>query len=159
MIPLPYRILAAILAMACAVFFGYEKGISHEKAKWQAAESARVLAEHDALIKRNADNSRLAAEQAATNAAIIKGKNDEITRLTARVEHLGRLRVGASVCGGTSIAPETTSTGSGNDADPLGRLVSEQADRDFKSLILDVEKDLATGRACQAFVRDNGLAP
>lgn len=159
MIPLPYRILAVILALAGAVFFGYEKGISHEEAKWKEAESARVLAEHDALVKRNADNSRIAAAQAATNAAIIKGKNDEITRLTARVEHLGRLRVGASICGGASASAEASSSGGGYDAYSSGRLVSEQADADFKSLILDVETDLATGRACQAFIRDNGLTP
>jgi hypothetical protein len=38
-------------------------------------------------------------------------------------------------------------------------MVSSRAGADFKQLIQDVEQDLATGRACQAFVRENGVEP
>jgi len=45
----------------------------------------------------------------------------------------------------------------GDGADPSAGMVSSRADVDFKQLIEAVEQDLATGRACQAFVRENGL--
>lgn len=159
MIPIQYRILATIiLAGACAAF-GWVRGASHVQAEWETTNTVRVEAERRALLAREQDNAERRATQAAINNAITLGKDNEITRLIARVERLGRLRVGPAICGGSAASTEATSAGGGNSADSSTRLVREDVDRDFKALIVAVETDLATGRACQAFIKDNGLVP
>jgi hypothetical protein len=159
LIPLPYRVLLLAVFAIALTGFGYVKGVSHEQAQWEAAENARTAANEKALLARVASNAKTSAIQAATNKAITKGKDDEIARLTARVGALGRLRHGAGICGGPAAATEATGTTSGDGTNTSGGLVREDVDRDLKSLILTVETDFATGRACQAFAKENGFVP
>ena len=44
-------------------------------------------------------------------------------------------------------------------ADPAGGLLPDAVERDIQALILQTEEAAATGRACQSFVRENGMAP
>jgi len=107
-----------------------------------------------------AANAREAKRQAAINQTITEGKDREIAALTARLNAAGRLRVGPAICGGgPAPAAQTPDAGGGHGADTPAGLVREDVDRDFKALILAVETDLATGRACQAAAREHGLAP
>lgn len=159
LIPIQYRILAVIVLAGACMAFGWVRGASHVQVEWDTANTVRVEAERRALLAREHDNAELRATQAAINNAITLGKDNEITRLTARVEHLGWLRVGTAICGGSAASTEAASTASGDSADSPGRLVRDDVDRDFKALIVAVETDLATGRACQSFVKENGLQP
>lgn len=159
LIPAPYRALALALLAAALVGFGWVKGAGHVQDKWDAAEGTRAQAVTEAVLARVAANKKEAERQAATNRKITEGKDREIASLTARLNAAGRLRVGPAICGGSPAAAQAHGAGGSDGSDPPATLVSENVDRDFKALILAVETDLATGRACQAFVRENGLAP
>lgn len=159
LIPAPYRILATIALGAALVGFGWVKGAHHVQAEWDAAEGSRAQSVATAYQNRLASNQAIATEQARVNDHIQKEKDHEIAALTARVNAAGRLRVGPGLCGGPAATSEAQGAAGGDSADPPGRLVSDDADRDFKALIIAVETDLATGRACQAFLRENGLVP
>jgi len=173
LIPAPYRILAMIAFAVALMGFGWVKGARHVQHEWDAAEGARAKAVAQAYTTRIASNQVVAAKQAADNAAIQKGKDDEIARLTAAVNSAPRLRVGTAICGGPAATAKTEGAGSGDCSNsPIGLVqpdpgrdsdaqveVREDVDRDLKALKLAVETDLATGRACQAFIKANDLVP
>ena len=125
-----------------------------------AAIEERAQVDAAAVLERTRANAAQAAHQDETNVTIMKEKDDEIADLRRRLAATPRLRVGPSVCPDRPAAPTQAESPAGSDgADPSPGLVSARADADFKQLIEDVEQDLATGRACQAFVRENGLVP
>jgi hypothetical protein len=158
------RILAGALALVALLLVSW-LGVRHYGAAQYQAGQAAAIAERarldaDAVLARTRTNAKEADRLASINTTITKEKDDEITDLRQRLAAAGRLRVGAAVCPGRPAAgADTESTAGGDGADTSGGLVSARADADFKQLILDVETDLATGRACQAFVRENGLEP
>ncbi|GGY68132.1 hypothetical protein [Pseudoduganella albidiflava] len=153
-----FRAGAAIAVFLAALATGYVAGRSAEQGEHLAAEFERANAEHEAITKRLKDNAAAAARQAATNESITKGKNDEVQPVIARIAAAERVRVGSAICGGSAGAstPEVPSSGDG--ADSSRRMVRSDVDRDLKALMIAVEKDLATGRACQAAAREHGLA-
>ena len=59
--------------------------------------------------------------------------------------------------------PAAPAGGSGADGgaatDPAGGLLPDAVARDIQALILQTEEVAATGRACQSFVRGNGMTP
>ena len=125
-----------------------------------AAVDERARLDAAAVLARTRANTQEADRQASVNESITKEKDHEISDLRQRLAAAGRLRVGTAVCPGRpAAATEAESAAGGDSADSPGRLVSAAADRDFKQLIVDVETDLATGRACQAFLQKNGLQP
>jgi hypothetical protein len=125
-----------------------------------AAIAERAQADAAAVLKRTHENAAVAATQATDNATITKEKDDEIADLRRRLAAAPRLRVGPSVCPDRPAFPAQTESPAGSDsADPSAGLVSSRADEDFKQLIEAVEQDLATGRACQAFIEKNGFVP
>lgn len=153
-----WRAGAAVVIVLAALVTGWIKGAAHEQAKHQVAEARRVEAQQGAILARLAENRAELAHQKAVNADITKGKNDEIRDLTARITAAGRLRVGTAICGGPAGTPAPDVPGSGDGADQAGRLVREDVDRDLKALIVAMETDAATGRACQAAAREHGFA-
>jgi prophage endopeptidase len=158
------RLVAAVLlavVLAVAGFLGLHwYGAERYTAGRAAAIAERAAADAKAVLKRVDDNAVVAARQDATNTNITKEKDDEIADLRSRLAAAGRLRVGTAVCPDRPAAPtQADGTASGDGTDPSIGLVSAAADRDLKQLIADVETDLATGRACQSFLRDNGLVP
>lgn len=157
-IPAPYRALLLALFAVALVGFGWVKGAAHVQAEWDAAEGERAQAVADAVLARVAANKKEAERQATINQKITEGKDREIATLTARLNAAGRLRVGPSFCGGTASATGAENASGGNGANPPGGMVREDVDRDLKALILAVENDLSTGRACQAAAREHGLA-
>lgn len=153
-------VLAAVVLLAVGALGVRTYGARRYDAGHAAAVAERAQADAAAVLRRTQDNAALAAHQSESNLAITKEKDDEIADLRRRLAAAPRLRVGSSVCPDRPAATaEAEGPASGDSADPSAGLVSSRADADFKQLIADVEQDLATGRACQAFVRENGLVP
>jgi hypothetical protein len=149
-----------LLAFAAAlVGFGWVKGAHHVQSEWTAANLVLERAQSKAINDRLASNEKLFDKQAAINKTIIGVKDHEIATLTARVNSADRMRVGKGICGGPAAPAQAPSASSGDSPDSSGGLVREDVDRDIRALIVAVETDLATGRACQSFVRENGLEP
>lgn len=153
--------ICALLVLLAVSWFGvHHYGAERYNAGYAAAVTERAAADAAAVRKRTQDNSALAKTQDETNTSITKEKDDEIADLRRRLAAAPRLRVGPSVCPDRPAAPANTEgPASGDGADPSAGLVSSRADADFKQLIEAVEQDLATGRACQAFLEKNGLVP
>ena len=124
-----------------------------------AAIEERARADAAAALKRTRENTTRAAEQATSNATITEKKHEEIQPVRERiVTH--RVYVGSALCGDRPAASaEAQSPGGGDEADPPGRLVRPDIERDLVALKLAVEEDLATGRACQAVLKDEGMVP
>ncbi|MET0983544.1 MAG: hypothetical protein ABWY02_15670 [Telluria sp.] len=122
-----------------------------------AAVGERAEADAVAVLRRTEENSVLVASQGAINLRITEAKNEEMQPVRERIV-TQRVYVGSAICG-PAAAPDAESAAGSDGADPPGRLVREDAERDLVTLKLAVEEDLAIGRACQAFLRENGLVP
>lgn len=159
LIPLWARVALLAAFAAALVGFGWVKGAHHVQGKWSAANMAIERAQSKAITDRLASNAATARKQAADNANITKGKDNEIAILTARVNAAERMRHGPAICGGFTGPTQAPSPSGGDSPDTSSGLVREDVDRDLRALIVAVETDLATGRACQAFLQVNGLTP
>lgn len=158
MIPLAWRAGAAVALLASLFAAGYVSGHKRVKAEWARADAAQLEADNKAVITRWSDNAKLAEKHAADNAAITKAHDDEISTLRARLAAAGRMRVPA-FCGGSAAPTNPESPGSGHAVDPGERLLPDRVEQDIRALIMQSEEVAAAGRACQAFVRANGMAP
>lgn len=151
--------VALLGALASAAFAGHHFGAVGVQADWDRAELARSRAQESAAAERAKDNAFEADRQAAVNTTITEKKHEELAPVREHVV-TQRVYVGAAVCGDRSVtSAEAESTVGGDGANPPGRLVRSDVERDLVALKLAVEEDLATGRACQAFLQDNGLVP
>jgi hypothetical protein len=152
--------LAIAAVLVVAAWFGLRHyGAEQYKAGYYAGVNAGAQAAAKAVIKRTKENVAVATKQATDNASITKEKDDEIAALRARLAAAPRMRVGPSICPDRpTAATQAQGPAGGDGADPSTGLVSGRADADFKQLIEAVEQDLATGRACQAFIEKNGFA-
>lgn len=158
------RLITCLVLLAGLLLAGwlglYRYGASRFEDGRADAIAERAHADALAVLTRAGENKTRAAQQALDNIDITKEKEYEIADLRQRLAAAGRLRVGTAVCPDRPAAPTHTESAAGSDsADPSAGLVSAAADRDLKQLIADVEADLATGRACQAFLHKNGLVP
>ena len=122
-----------------------------------AAFAERDKADFQAILRRTQENSALASAQAGTNLKITEIKHEEMQPVRERIV-TQRVYVGSAVCG-PAAAPDPESPASGDSPNSPGRLVRSDVERDLVALKLAVEEDLATGRACQAFVLENGMVP
>lgn len=157
-VPLPYRIAIIAALFAAAGGFGWVKGAGHVRAEWSAADAKRIHAEDQAIATRAQANAAIALQQRDINDAITKANHEELTPVLASIA-ADRVRVGPALCGGPTATAQAQSTSSGDAADPTGWLVSPELESRIRELEERVETALATGRACQAFVRENGMAP
>ena len=138
---------------------GNAQGRAAVQALWNADQKTRAAAETRAVAQRTVENLAQAQQQAASALAIKKVYDDEINAVRARLAAAERMRKPA-FCASTGPAdPAGTSGAEGGIAtDPAGGLLPDTVARDIQALILQTEKVAATGRACQAFVRENGMA-
>lgn len=151
-------VVAALLAVGGLAVLTY--GTHRYDAGHAAAIDERAAQDAVAVLTRTRENTVQAARQDETNTTITKEKDYEIADLRRRLAAAPRLRVGPAVCPDRPTAPAHAEGPAGGDStDPSPGLVSSRADADFKQLIEAVEDDLATGRACQAFIKKNGLVP
>jgi prophage endopeptidase len=125
---------------------------------WDAAVADRASHDLIAVVNRTKENATLSIKQDAINAVLTKAKNEELAPVASRIA-AERVRVGAALCNGPATPAKAESAAGGDSADPPGRLVRQDVDRDIRALKLAVEEDLATGRACQRFLQENGLVP
>lgn len=148
-------VLAALLVAAgVGIVYAHSAG---DQAGIERATSERAARDAIAIVARVRDNAVLSIKQDKINQIITRTKNEEIAPVVQRI-YVDRVRVGTGTCGPASSA--TTDGASVSDAsDPPGRLVRDDVEGDTRALTEAVEQDLATGRACQAFVRENGMAP
>lgn len=123
------------------------------------AIAARAKVDADVVLTRTNENTAQAAHQASSNATITEKKHEEIQPVRERIV-TRRVYVGSALCGDRPAAPAEAQGAAGSDsADPPSRLVRSDVERDLVALKLAVEEDLATGRACQAVLQDEGMAP
>jgi hypothetical protein len=157
------RLVAAVLlavVLAVAGFFGLRwYGADRYAAGHAAAIAERAEADAKAVHARTETNAAEAARQAASNATITEKKHEEVQPVRERIV-TQRVYVGTGVCGDRPAAPTETQGATGGDStDPPGRLVRPDVERDLVALKLAVEEDLATGRACQRVLQDEGMVP
>jgi hypothetical protein len=164
--PLVEKILAvvAVLVLATAGYFlwhhhVYGQGVAYEKTLWDADTAQRLKAEQVAIAKRLAENAAAEEANRERNSLITKDYDAQISKLRTALAAAPRLRVGPAICGRTTAPADPKSPGSGDAADTTSRVVPDDVDRDIKSLMLQVETALATARAAQQFIKDNGMAP
>jgi prophage endopeptidase len=129
------------------------------QARWNAFNVAQAVKNKEAIDKRVEDNTLLKTVQIGTSNNIQKAHDHEIDLLNTVLTQSKRLRVGPSFCHSIAGQTNTNSTTGGNGVDSSGRLLPPEVDAAVKSLILETEKAAATGRAAQAFIRENGMAP
>jgi prophage endopeptidase len=143
-------LLVTALASAVGLYGAHKYAQGHE-----AAVSERAAQDALAIIKRTSDNAALSIKQEISNATITKTKNEELSPVRERIV-TQRVYVGSAICGlATPTKAESTAGSDGTDSP--GRLARSDVDRDLRELMLAAEEDLATGRACQRFLRENGL--
>lgn len=157
-IPLSWKIGAAVL-LVVLLGVGHEVRVRHAYATGhEAAVTERAAADALAVAAKLKENAAIGVKQATTNVAITKAKDVEITPVRNRIA-VDRVRVGPAICSGPTTPTDAKSSASSDGTDTPSRLVRPDVERDIRALKLAVEEDLATGRACQAFLRDNGLVP
>lgn len=139
---------------------GNAQGRAAVQLLWDADKKARAAAETKAEAKRTAENLAQARQQAAKAAAVKKVYDEEINDIRARLAAAERMRKPAFCASAGPAAPAGAGGAErGVAADPASGLLPDAVARDIQALILQTEEVAATGRACQAFVRANGLAP
>lgn len=158
LIPLSWKI-GAVAALLVLLSIGHVAQVRHaDAAGYARAVKDRAAADALAVAARLKENGAKAVQQAAANVAITKAKNEEISPVRERII-TKRVYVGSAICGGPTTPTDPKSAASSDGTDSPSRLVRPDIERDIRALKLAVEEDLATGRACQAFLRDNGLVP
>ena len=148
-------VLATLLVAAgFGIVFAHNAG---DQEGFERATSERAAHDAVAIVTRVRDNAVLSIKQDNINQIITRTKNEELAPVVQRI-YVDRVRVGTGTCGPAGAA-SAQGASSGDGTNSSGRLVRDDVERDTRALTEAVEQDLATGRACQAFVRENGMAP
>ena len=149
-------LVLAVLLVAAGVGIIYAHSAGDQEG-FERATSERAARDAVAIVARVRDNAVLSMRQDNINQIITRTKNEELAPVVQRI-YVDRVRVGAGTCGPAGAASAQGASG-GDGTNSSGRLVRDDVERDTRALTEAVEQDLATGRACQAFVRENGMAP
>jgi Tfp pilus assembly protein PilV len=152
-------LLASVVLLSVGTLAVRTYGAHRYDAGRAAAIAERAQADAAAVLKRTRENTATAAQQAASNATITEKKHEEIQPVRERIV-TRRVYVGSALCGDRpAVTAEAEGAAGSDSADPPGRLVRPDVERDLVALKLAVEEDLATGRACQAVLKDEGMVP
>ena len=135
----------------------YQVSVAYDKGH-AAAITARAAADLGAVVNRVQENAVAASLQTKINLDITKAKNEELAPVVQRI-YVDRVRVGPAICNRPAAPAATEGASSSDGANSAARLVPQQVEDDIRALTAEVEKHLATGRACQRFNTDNGLVP
>lgn len=144
----------ALLAIAALAFSGgvYERhqGAAEVRAEW-------VKADAGARAKRIEEIREMTDQQATTSAEIQRNYYEKIVAMRAAVAAAPRLRLPA-FCRPVAAPADSTGASSSLGTDPGTGFLSASLDANIKALILRTEEVAETGRACQEFVRVNGMS-
>ena len=156
-------VLLYVLASAGMLYqrlLGNAHGRAEVQTLWDADKETRAAAETKAVAQRAAENLVLARQQAAKAAAVTKVYDEELNDVRARLAAAERMRKPA-FCASAGPAASAGASGpeGGAAGDSAGGLLPDAVARDIQALILQTEEVAATGRACQSFVRGNGMTP
>jgi prophage endopeptidase len=158
LVPLSWKIGAALALVGALATAHTWRVHQADRDGFDRAVSERGARDAVAVVARVQDNAALSIKQDSINAVLTKVKNEELTPVRSRIAAAPSVRVGTAICG-PAPAAQAQDAGSGDGANPSGRLVRPDVDRDIRALKLAVEEDLATGRACQAWGKKNGFVP
>lgn len=155
-----YALLVVAAMLGAAMLHGRHQGAAEVQARWNHADAVRAEAESAAIRDRLTENTALAVQQAATNAAITKVHNDEMGIVRRKLAAVVRMQLPAfcTGTGGVASPAGADSATRGAAPDPAGGLLPGRTETDLRTVILSMEETAATGRACQAFVRGDGMA-
>lgn len=140
-----------VLALVGTHYYAYRHGHG-------AAVDERAGRDLVAVVARVQENAAITIKQDSINAVITKADNEELANLRARLAASERMRKPA-FCSGPAAPAQAESPTSSNPPDPAIGLLPDGVATDIQALIMQTEEVAATGRACQAFVRENGLSP
>ncbi len=132
-------------------------GRSAVQQKWNIVKAQQAQQVQDALQQRQAENAALKAQQTAINTTIQKAHDEEISQINNALAHSERLRISSRFCAAPPGQTDPESPTGGDETDTASGLLSAEVDSAVKQLILESEQAAATGRAAQAFIRDNKL--
>jgi hypothetical protein len=153
-IPLPYRILGALVALGASYWLGVWQGHKAERVAWEAV-----------IAKQKAEAATKLAESYAEAAAVeqqwyaqfneVEHDNakarDEIERLAKRLAAAGRLRDPRRGDGGGNTMPaDSTAPGSGDAACPGDGVLSDGTSADLRALAERADRVSEIARACQS---------
>jgi prophage endopeptidase len=157
LVPASWKIGAVLLLVAALVAVDAWRVQEADQVGFDRATTERAARDSIAVFTRVKENVAVGIKQDAINAFITKAKNEEIFPVVQRI-YIDRVRVGPGTCG-PAAGSKAEDAGGGDGADSSGRLVREDVERDTRALTEAVEQDLATGRACQAWGKENGFMP
>lgn len=146
-----YGAVVVALLMSALVLHERSVGAAGVRAEWAAADVTARVDRADQIAK-------LEIKQAESSAKIQGKYDEEIASVRDALRAAGRMRLPA-FCQPVAAPASAESAGSSITADPGSELLPESVDRSLKALIFQTEEVAATGRACQAFIRDNGMTP
>lgn len=150
-----------LIGLVLILAFGVHErnaGAAGVQKRWDAEKVAEKAANDLLVDKRREDNQSLAAKQKLDSSNIQRKHDEEVANARAAAARSERMRIGTAICPATGTT-EASGTSGGNGANTGTRLVPDDIDRDIRALEVRVEEAFAAGRAAQAFIRDNGLAP
>lgn len=157
-IPLSWKICAGA-ALVGALAVGHAIRVRHAyNAGHDAAVAERAGRDLVAVVGRVQENAALEARHETINLTITKAKDEELAPVRERIV-TRRVYVGPAICNGPAAPAKTEDATGGDGADPAGRLLPPEMERDIKALILETEEAAATGRACQAWGKEEGYVP
>lgn len=162
--PLLIKVLAGVVLVA-ALYGGYKAITSHYVAKgraevqalWDADKEARKVSEAKAVNERLASNELERRAISERNEIVEDTYNEELAKVRNELATAKRLRIGPAICSRSASSTNPQSTPGGVKADTGGGVADDNLDRDIRALMLRAEEGFAAGRACQSFVKANGL--
>ena len=152
-----YRLLLLVGAFVATFVAGWMVQGWRLNAKHDREAAERKQAETAAILTRIKNNERKAEQDKLNSARIAKEHKNEMDKIRAALA-AERLRK-PSWCSGSANTAETSGSDSSNGSDSGSRLLPPAVEQTVRRLIEETERAAAVGRACQEFVRSNGMAP
>lgn len=126
--------------------------------KWNIDKAKQAQQATDVMKQRQLEIAALNVQQTTINTTIQKEHDEELRTINSALTRSERLRISTHFCADVTRPPATQSTTGSTEADTTSRVLSAKVDRAVRQLILETEQATVTGRAAQAFIRENGLA-
>lgn len=143
-------------AMTAALLYGGYQHVWHSG--YDTAVAERKASDAVAIIHKQEVNAGEVAIKTAAGAAYERMSNEQMAPVRQRIGAAPRLRPGSGICG-PAASPKSSGVSNGAETDTGSGLVREDVDRDLRTLKLQVEEALETGRACQAKLKLEGFMP